>query len=116
VAALDLYRNKIGTSGLAALLKSLRFSLVNDLEIEYQSELHPEVETMLWMFARAFKKYITRFVCLASVRTISRIRDQRPHFRELSSDILIRVLQTLGWFIDYQETLRMLEEHTENGK
>ena len=91
----------------------MRFSVVNHCEIEYQRELHPDDNTMLWMFARAFKVYIPRFVCLAPVRNISRIEDQSPHFRELSRDILIRVVQTLGWFINYQETLRILEEHVE---
>ena len=89
---------------------------MNDLEIEYQRELHPEVKTILEEFVRAFNKYIPRLVCLASVRTIPRIGVQNPHFRELSSDILIRVAQTLGWLIDYQETLRMLEEDVENMK
>jgi len=88
---------------------------VNDLEIEYQRELHPEVKTILEEFVRAFNKYIPRLVCLASVRTIPRIGVQNPHFRELSSDILFRVVQTLGWFIDYQEMLCTLEEDVENG-
>ena len=116
VTTLDLSFNNIGTQGLAALVKSLRFSLVSHLEIGYQRGLNDEVQTGLERFTRACNKYLARLVCLASVRTISRIGDQSPHFRELSSDILIRVVQTLGWFIGYQETLRMLEEHVENEK
>ena len=115
VTTLDLYENNIGTQGLVALLKSLQFSLVNDLEIGYQRGLHHKVKTMLEEFVRAFNLYIPSFVCLASVRTISRIGVQSPHFQELSSDILIRVVKTLGWFINYQETLRTLED-IDNGK
>ena len=114
VTTLNLRNNKIGTKGLAALLKGMRFSWVNDLEIGDQRALHPEVKTILEEYVRAFKRYIPRLVCLASVRTIPRIGVQNPHFRELSSDILIRVVQTLGWFINYEETLRILEEHVEN--
>jgi len=116
VTALDLSCNKIGIQGLLAILKDLRFSLVNDLDIGNQRGLKDEVNRMLAEFVRAFNLYIPHLVCLASVRTISRIGDQSPHFRELSSDILIRVVQTLGWFINYQETLRILEEHVENEK
>ena len=61
-------------------------------------------------FRAVLNKYIPRLVCLASVRTIPRIGDQNPHFRMLSSNILIRVVQTLGWFLDLKETIRMLEE------
>ena len=69
-------------------------------------------------FSAVFNKYIPRLVCLASVRTIPRIGDQSPQFRELSSDILIRVVQTLGWLLegwlmDYQAAIRMLEEHAD---
>ena len=115
VTELNLLKNNIGTPGLAALLKSLRFSLVSHLEIGYQRGLNDEVETRLGKFVRAFNLYIPSLVCLASGRTIPRIGVQSPHFRELSSDILIRVVQTLGWFIDYQETLRTLED-IDNGK
>ena len=58
----------------------------------------------------AFNKCRPYLVCLASVRTIQRIRVQNLHFSELSSDSLIRVTQTLGWFIDLKGTIRTLEE------
>jgi len=32
----------------------------------------------------------------------------------LSSDILIRIAQTLGWFIDLKGTVRFLEENAES--
>ena len=115
VTLLNLSLNNIGTPGLAALLKSLRFSLVSHLEIGYQRGLNDEVETRLGKFVGAFNLYIPSLVCLASVRTVSRIGVRSPHFRELSSDILIRVVQTLGWFIDHQETIRTLED-IDNGK
>ena len=114
VTTLDLSGNKIETQALLPLLNCLRFSLVHDLEIGCKRELNDEIQTVLGKFVRAINLYIPRLVCLASVRTISRFGDQSPHFRELSSDILIRVVQTLGWFINYQETLRILEEHVEN--
>jgi len=31
----------------------------------------------------------------------------------LSSDLLIRVVQTLGWFIDLKGTIRMLETNND---
>ena len=76
---------------------------------EFPPELRPELRMLLKKFYDAFNKYLPRLVCLASVRTIRRLGDQSPHFRLLSSDILIRVVQTLGWFIDLKETIRMLE-------
>ena len=104
--------NKIGISGLVTLLKSLRFSLVNHLDISDQKGLDPEVETMIEEFNNTFNAYMPRLVCLASVRTISRT-GSNSHVRMLSSDILIRVAQTLGWFIDLKETIRLLEEHAD---
>ena len=114
VTLLNLWNNDIGTQSLVELLKSLRFSVMKYLIISNQ-ELNREVRTMLDKCIIAFNKYIPRLVCLASVRTIPRIGDQSPHFRELSSDLLIRVVQTLGWFIDLKGTLRTLEAHVEKG-
>ena len=54
VTTLDLYENNIGTQGLVALLKSLRISLVNDLEIGYQRGLHHKVKTMLGQSGQSF--------------------------------------------------------------
>ena len=114
VTLLNLWNNDIGTQSLVELLKSLRFSVMKYLIISNQ-ELNREVRTMLDKCIIAFNKYIPRLVCLASVRTIPRIGDQSPHFRELSSDLLIRVVQTLGWFIDLKGTLLTLEAHVEKG-
>ena len=118
VTRIHLALNHIGTQGLAGLLKTLRFSVVSYLDILTQDSLDYDVQQVLEDFTDAFNRKVPRLVCLASACTISRIGDQSPHFRELSSDILIRVAQTLGWllegwFIDYQATIRMLEEHAD---
>ena len=109
VTTLNINSNNIVPDGLATLLKSMRRSLVIDLQIPKHHWLHREVITALETFSSAFKKYIPRLVCLASVRTLPRIGVQSPRFRELSSDLLIRAVQTLGWYIDLNETIRMLE-------
>jgi len=112
VTRLILSSNNIGTQGLVELFKSLRFSVMNYLRIPKQ-ELNQEAQMLVNKFCGAFNKYIPRLVCLASVRTTPRIGVQSPHFRELSGDILIRIVQTLGWFLDLNETIRILEEHVE---
>jgi len=100
------------TQGLAAMCKSWRFSVVAHLGITIQ-KASPSEDQILNMFTNAVNKYVPRLVCLASVRTISRIGDQSLHFRMLSSDLIIRVAQTLGWFIDLKGTLRMLEKRAD---
>ena len=110
VITLDLSFNNIETQGLAALLKCLRVSLVNDLVITMPRVLNPEVRNVVDRSIVDFNKYVPRLVCLASVRTIQRI-GVRSYLRILSSDVLIRIAQMLGWFIDLNETIRTLEEH-----
>jgi len=112
---LNLNCNNLGTPGFVALLESLRFSVVSHLEVASQRLSYSRAR-IPFKLTIAFNNYIPRLVCLASVRTIPRIGVQSCHFRELSSDILIRVMQTLGWLIDYQETIRMLKEDIENEK
>ena len=112
VTALNLSGNTIRTPGLLELLKSCRFSVVSHLQFAIQKPRYSKANT-LQMFSLAFNEYIPRLVCLASVRTIPRIGDQSPHFRMLSSDILIRIVQTLGWFINLKQTISILEEHAD---
>ena len=114
VTRINLSINNIGPQGLTSLLKSWRFSLVSHLKIANQKDLNQKVRGLLEEFSIAFSKYIPHLVCLASVRSIPRIGLQSPHFRELSSDILIRIAQTLGWFIDLKGTVRILGEHVES--
>jgi len=111
VIRLNLNSNKIGTPGLVALLKAWRFSLMNDLGISAQHEIHDDLRKVLQTFNRVLNRHTPRLICLASVRIISRIGNQSPHFRMLSSDSLIRIMQRLGWYIEYQETLRVLEKY-----
>ena len=112
VTTLDISNNNFGTTGLAALLKSVRVSVVGQLNISQQERLHPELRLQVAEVTSAFSDSLPRLVCLASVRTIPRIGDQ-GHFRMLSSDILIRAAQTLGWFIDLKGTIRMLEKNND---
>ena len=86
---------------------------MNDLKFSCLEGLSQEVGVQVKDFSSAFNKYIRCLVCLASVRTNRRIGDQSPHFRELSSDILIRIAQTLGWFIDLKGTVRVLETNND---
>ena len=73
VTILDLDSNNIGTPGVVALLKSLRFSLVNDLQISWLEGLSQKVGAQVEDFSSALNKYIRCPVCLASVRTNRRI-------------------------------------------
>ena len=118
VSTLKLRSNAIGAPGAAALLKILQFSLVSHLEMENvisyrynrcRRRVYSENESLL-KFCNDFNKYIPRLVCVASVRTIPRIAGYNCYFRMLSSDLLIRIAQTLGWLIDSNETIRILEE------
>ena len=108
VTTLSLDLKNVGTPGLASFLKNVRFSLVNRLYTSSEDRLHHKARNPLRKFTNAFNQYLARLDCLASVRTIPRI-GSRTHVRMLSSDILIRVVQTLGWFIDLKETIRVLE-------
>ena len=110
LTTLDLNLNNIGPQGFAVLLRSLRFSLVSHLKIAIHNGLNPKIQFLVTKFSHAFNKYAPRLVCLASVRTIPRIGSS-SHLRMVSSDILIRAAQTLGWFLDLKGTIRMLEEH-----
>jgi len=111
LTTLGLLSNKIGTPGLVALFKSVRFSVVSQLKISEQAGLHPELQLPVDEVTCYFNEYLPRLACLASVRTIRRI-GCNSHVRMLSSDILIRASQTLGWFIDLNETIVRLENHT----
>ena len=114
VTTLILEQNSIGIQGSVAMLKSLRFSVLTHLEISKLSRFSYDVHRVLKNFCAFYQRYFPRLVCLASVRTISRIGLQSTHFRMLSRDLLIRIAQTLGWFIDLKGTLRLLEEHALN--
>jgi len=50
VTSLNLTHNKIGTPGLAVLLKSLRFSFASDLKIAIQKDLNQKVKRLLKRF------------------------------------------------------------------
>ena len=91
-------------------LKELTIYSGNYLDISEQEELNQEAEIVLQDFWVAFNKYIPRLVRLASERTIPRIAGQNCHFRMSSRDLLIRVVQMLGWFINLKGTILALEE------
>ena len=50
VTSLNVTHNKIGTPGLAVLLKSLRFSFASDLKIAIQKDLNQKVKRLLKRF------------------------------------------------------------------
>ena len=58
VTSLNVTHNKIGTPGLAVLLKSLRFSFASDLKIAIQKDLNQKVKRLLKRFINGFNKYI----------------------------------------------------------
>ena len=111
IKTLRLGGENITAQGLAALVKAWRFSLVNDMILSFPNRLNDKCKQMFDRNKNSFRKFVSVLVCLASVRTIPRVGVQSPHFRELSSDLLIRVVQTLGWFTEYKGLIDALERY-----